>query len=166
MNAYSALWILMAWCFSTRASEATVLTTHPCVSRCLRVNIPIFCCGCLSYPSTHSWIFFPKTLNIVFIVLSTVESRLYPGAREGRVHISWSLPWSPGVSSEQCARASFVVASRLRCSGAQQLHCGCHRGWVLFLWILSVLNKHIESETKWPPLHTTFSSPFPWKKIF
>ena len=28
----------MVWCFSTRASVATVLTTHPCVSRCLRVN--------------------------------------------------------------------------------------------------------------------------------
>ena len=28
----------MAWCFSTRASVATVLTTHPYVSRCLRVN--------------------------------------------------------------------------------------------------------------------------------
>ena len=28
----------MAWCFSTRASVATVLTTHPCVSRCLRVK--------------------------------------------------------------------------------------------------------------------------------
>ena len=25
----------MAWCFSTRASVATVLTTHPCVSWCL-----------------------------------------------------------------------------------------------------------------------------------
>ena len=32
----------MAWCFSTRASVATVLTTHPCVSRCLRVNT-VFC---------------------------------------------------------------------------------------------------------------------------
>ena len=30
----------MAWCFSTRASVATVLTTHPCVSRCLRVKGP------------------------------------------------------------------------------------------------------------------------------
>ena len=29
----------MAWCFSTRASVATVLTTHPCTSRCLRVNL-------------------------------------------------------------------------------------------------------------------------------
>ena len=28
----------MAWCFSTRASVTTVLTTHPCVSQCLRVN--------------------------------------------------------------------------------------------------------------------------------
>ena len=29
----------MAWCFSTRASVATVLTTYPCVSWCLRVNV-------------------------------------------------------------------------------------------------------------------------------
>ena len=28
----------MAWCFRTRASVATLLTTQPCVSRCLRVN--------------------------------------------------------------------------------------------------------------------------------
>ena len=28
----------MAWCFSTRASVATVLTTYLCVSRCLRVK--------------------------------------------------------------------------------------------------------------------------------
>ena len=34
----STLWILMAWCFSTRASVATVLNKHPCVSRCVRVN--------------------------------------------------------------------------------------------------------------------------------
>ena len=30
----------MAWCFSTRASIATVLTTHPCASWCLRVKGP------------------------------------------------------------------------------------------------------------------------------
>ena len=41
MNVYSALWILMAWCFSTRASVATVLTTHPCVCRCLRVKLKL-----------------------------------------------------------------------------------------------------------------------------
>ena len=28
----------MAWCFSTRASVATVVTTRPCVSRCLKVT--------------------------------------------------------------------------------------------------------------------------------
>ena len=28
----------MAWCFSTRPSVATVLTTHPCVSWCLRAR--------------------------------------------------------------------------------------------------------------------------------
>ena len=37
MNVQSALWILMAWCFSTRASVTTALTTHPCVSRCLEL---------------------------------------------------------------------------------------------------------------------------------
>ena len=30
--------MLMAWCFSTRASVATVLTTHPCVARCLGIK--------------------------------------------------------------------------------------------------------------------------------
>ena len=30
--------MLMAWCFSTRASVATVLTTHPCVPRRLGVK--------------------------------------------------------------------------------------------------------------------------------
>ena len=38
MNVQSALWMLMAWCFSTRASVATVLTMHPYVSRCLGVK--------------------------------------------------------------------------------------------------------------------------------
>ena len=32
MNIWLALWILMAWCFSTRASVASVLSTHSCVS--------------------------------------------------------------------------------------------------------------------------------------
>ena len=35
----------MAWCFSTRASVATVLTTHPCVSRCLRVKTAMWDMG-------------------------------------------------------------------------------------------------------------------------
>ena len=38
MNILSTLWILRIWCFITRASVATVLNTHPCVSRCLRVK--------------------------------------------------------------------------------------------------------------------------------
>ena len=38
INNYSALWILMAWCFSTRASVATVLRMHPCIVSCLWVN--------------------------------------------------------------------------------------------------------------------------------
>ena len=34
MDIKSALLILMTWCFSTRASVAIVLITHPCVSGC------------------------------------------------------------------------------------------------------------------------------------
>ena len=42
LNNSSALWILMACCFSTRASVATILSTNPCVSRCLWDNIPSY----------------------------------------------------------------------------------------------------------------------------
>ena len=38
MNILSALWILMAWSFSARASVVTVLSMHPCISSCLWVN--------------------------------------------------------------------------------------------------------------------------------
>ena len=48
IDTWSALWLLMAWCFSTRASVATVLITHSCISRCLCVNLLTsfnFCTG-------------------------------------------------------------------------------------------------------------------------
>ena len=38
MNIFSALWLLMVWCFSTRASVATLLSMHPSISSCLVVN--------------------------------------------------------------------------------------------------------------------------------
>ena len=58
MNVSSALRILMAWCFSTRASVATVLTTHPCISRCLRVNrslmlLPVLAMLIIGYQYFH-----------------------------------------------------------------------------------------------------------------
>ena len=37
-NTKSILWLLMAWCFSTRSSVATVLITHPCISSCSWIN--------------------------------------------------------------------------------------------------------------------------------
>ena len=65
----------MAWCFSTRASVATVLTTHPCVSRCLRVKALTFANTfyvlkqILPFQEMHGWkefhaefTFFPVTL--------------------------------------------------------------------------------------------------------
>ena len=48
MDLWSALWLLMTWCFSTRASVATVLITHVWVSSNLWVNkskyIPVIYC--------------------------------------------------------------------------------------------------------------------------
>ena len=38
INILSALWLLMAWCFSTRTSVATVLNTHPYLCSCLWIN--------------------------------------------------------------------------------------------------------------------------------
>ena len=39
----------MVWCFSTRASVATVLSTHPCVSSCLGVYWQSFCQQVISW---------------------------------------------------------------------------------------------------------------------
>ena len=38
MNVWSALWLLMVWCLGSRASVATVLSEHLCISRHLEVN--------------------------------------------------------------------------------------------------------------------------------
>ena len=40
MNVCSVLWVLMVWGFSIRASVTRILSTHPCISRCLWVNLP------------------------------------------------------------------------------------------------------------------------------
>ena len=53
----------LAWCFSTRASVATVLTMYPCASRCLRVN------GLWVYSISHYDIPLNKTLFIVLKLL-------------------------------------------------------------------------------------------------
>ena len=42
MDVYLVLWILMAWCFSTRTSVATVLSMYPCTSSCLWANLKLY----------------------------------------------------------------------------------------------------------------------------
>ena len=64
----------MAWCFSTRASVATVLTTHPCVSRCLRVNT------CIANPIVEQRLVFISYPHWKFLVRFIIES-------EGCLHI-------------------------------------------------------------------------------
>ena len=39
MDIWSALWILIAWCFSTRVSVSTVLNMHPCLFICLCLKV-------------------------------------------------------------------------------------------------------------------------------
>ena len=56
MIMFSALWLLMAWCFSTRASVTTVLGMCPCISSCLLVNGYIwYLCWCIVW--YNSWHF-------------------------------------------------------------------------------------------------------------
>ena len=38
MNILSALWTLMVWCYTTRASVATVLNMDPRISNCYGLN--------------------------------------------------------------------------------------------------------------------------------
>ena len=72
-------WILMAWCFSTSASVATVLNTYPYVSCCLWVKlymiiyinhktslnerISIFYCfrDCKGITNTLNWVIIPQS---------------------------------------------------------------------------------------------------------
>ena len=57
----------MVWCFSTGASVATVLTTHPCVSRCLRVKIQNFLLKKMRMKmSSAKWQPFYIGLNVLF----------------------------------------------------------------------------------------------------
>ena len=42
MDIYSALWLLMSWCFSTRTSVATVLIMCPWISICLWIKSCIY----------------------------------------------------------------------------------------------------------------------------
>ena len=72
MNIWFGVWILMFWCFSTRASEATVLFKPPCISSCLWVNIlrheqhgrPLWPLPCCIYLKKHKiYLHFLSLLN-------------------------------------------------------------------------------------------------------
>ena len=69
----------MAWCFSTRASVATVLTTHPCVSQCLRVKYSLSKISFMVYYSYILWVYFHQQATA--FLLSTQNSQ----------YLSWNL---------------------------------------------------------------------------
>ena len=85
----------MAWCFSNRASVATVLTTHPCVSQCLGFNLgvlrlewhPYLGIPCMSFPciSTQWWL----SMSLDIIDLS------HPWSLVQVIMASWLIaPWN------------------------------------------------------------------------
>ena len=88
-----ALWILMPWCCSTRASVATVLITHPCIPSCyLYVEIMP---ACLTPIISFSWNrIFSLTLNPTFCVCAPmcVACNLVMAIRQSSIGISqgWS----------------------------------------------------------------------------
>ena len=59
MNILSALWILMTWCFSTRASVATGLSMHPCIFSYLWLKSYIFK---KTNENLVSWVTIPSAL--------------------------------------------------------------------------------------------------------
>ena len=83
MNVLSVLWLLMAWCFGTRASVATVLITHPCVSSCLGVYCHL--CGCDYVQSdrliTHSFLINTHKTMKHFFLVNTYRTHLVSPVR-------------------------------------------------------------------------------------
>ena len=84
MNILSAQWILMAWCYSTRASVARVLSMHPCVSSCLWVK------PSRKWPRDQ----FQQTIlnlfsNFIYIFLWCQPTKMYQRDHYKILHIPW-----------------------------------------------------------------------------
>ena len=75
----------MAWCFSTRTSVVTMLTKHPCVSRCLSVNPSLARQNGFNFPGD---IFKCIFVNKSFVFWSDVHRSLFP-----RVQTTKSQHW-------------------------------------------------------------------------
>ena len=84
MNVQSALWMLMAWCFSTRTSVATVLTTHPCVSRCLGdkgVNLELIVLTDFMITSREMFSCECQRTNCWQVKIGSVNDLVHPGTK-------------------------------------------------------------------------------------
>ena len=91
----------MTWCFSTRASGAAVLTTHPCVSLCLRVNSRK---SCIKWPlnfavSQDRWSFMTAGNKDDF--LKTWASQLTKFTNP-TMHLSQVMSHNAPFSAEKC----------------------------------------------------------------
>ena len=109
--------MLMAWCFSTRALVGTVLTTHPCVSRCLRVNG--ICCLWAIVGATHDdvikWKHFPRYWPFVRGIQRSPVNSPHKGQWRGALMFSFICVWinnwvnNREAGDLRCYRAHYDV---------------------------------------------------------
>ena len=105
--------MLMAWCFSTRASVATVLTTHPCVSWCLRVNYPYH----LSFGTWLKWeciLFFSENKN---------------QRPKGWASTVFPLDGTDGLAQD-CSNSSVLAMELPQSCAKLSIYIACLWGWV------------------------------------
>ena len=99
------LWVLMAWCFSTSASVATVLSTHPCDSSCLWVNSLIYRVGGCKFKYVISWI---------ECILWTYTDVIQQDFIDYKSTSVWLMAWclmAPSHYLNQCWPSSLIYGS-------------------------------------------------------
>ena len=109
----------MAWCFSTRASVATVLTTHPCVSWCLRVKNYRRLTYVSMYHYTHDVIALQwHNISITPSQIhghSTVCSKTYHANNREAIEAlpaeNSSIQWMPFTKGQYCGTCFHIMAS-------------------------------------------------------
>ena len=125
----SALWVLMPWWCSTRAWVATVLNTHPCVSRCL-------------------WVKVKETFNPLRVALSEKLENIF-----GLANISqrWNGIYIHLFETEYTIAAEDLVTQWARASTAMILASFSRHISVLPLW--PILRSHgVNQSLAKPPL--------------
>ena len=122
----------MAWCFSTRASVATVLSTHPSVSSCLWVDKPQLVINYIKNQHLSSepiiYTHKPQSLNSTCTqcCLIFLEEKIHQNAALTSLRSRWNFTLDSWVFIKSfCARDNFSSSSLIllfkSCSLAREL---------------------------------------------